>query len=100
MNKLIGQDVIEISAPLDRSQFILKVIDENRNVSEIRFSNDDGTKIIVDYSHVSICLIYDHEGNFPSLGELEAVNKTENGFEVVGDFGIIWLECKLCSPPP
>lgn len=99
MDKLIGQDVIEISAPQDRSQFILRVVDENRTISEIRFANDDGTQIKVDFSDVSIRLIFDHEGNFPSFGELETVTKIENGFEVVGDFGIIWLECKLCFPP-
>ncbi len=99
MDKLIGQDVIEISAPQDRSQFILRVVDENRTISEIRFANDDGTQLKVDFSHVSIQVIYDTENNYASLGELANVRKLENGFEIVGDFGIIWLECKLCTPP-
>ncbi|MGY3913032.1 hypothetical protein ACW5XW_09640 [Aeromonas piscicola] len=98
MKSLIGQNVIEISAPQDRSEFTMKVIDENRKISTIRFANDDGSQLKVDISHVSIRIIYDHEGNVASLGELEEVNCIENGFEIVGDFGIIWLECKKCTP--
>ena len=77
----------------------MRVIDENRVISKIRFANDDGTQMKVDFTHVSINLIYDHEGKSASLGELEQISKIENGFEIVGDFGIIWLECKLCTPP-
>ena len=98
MEELIGFDVISISAPQDRSEFTMRVIDENRNIRNIRFANDDGTKVKVDFSHVSLNIIYDHDGNVVSLGELEAVNAIENGFEIVGDFGIIWLQCKVCSP--
>jgi hypothetical protein len=99
MKKLLGQDVIEISAPQDRSQFTMRVMDTKGIESEIRFANDDGTQLKVDFSLVSIRVIYDTENNYASLGELENVRKLENGFEIVGDFGIIWLECKLCTPP-
>lgn len=98
MEELIGLDVISISAPQDRSEFTMRVIDENRDIRNIRFANDDGTQMRVDFSHVSLNIIYDHEGNIASLGELEAVNRIENGFEIVGDFGIILLECKECTP--
>jgi hypothetical protein len=98
MEELIGLDVISISAPQDRSEFTMRVIDETHNIRNIRFANDDGTNVKVDYSHVSLNIIYDHENNIASLGELEAVNRIENGFEIVGDFGIIWLGCKECTP--
>ncbi|TBW43760.1 hypothetical protein EZI54_23970 [Marinobacter halodurans] len=98
MKELLGQDVLSISAPQDRSELTMRVIDETGKISDIRFANDDGTGINVDFSHISLNVINDHEGNLASLGELEEVNRIDNGFEIVGDFGIIWLECKTCTP--
>ncbi|MCL1038828.1 hypothetical protein L2725_15400 [Shewanella corallii] len=98
MEELIGLDVISISAPQDRSEFTVRLIGENREIRNIRFANDDGTKMRVDFSHISLNIIYDHDGNTVSLGELEAINRIDKGFEIVGDFGIIWLECSKCFP--
>jgi hypothetical protein len=49
MEELIGLDVISISAPQDRSEFTMRVIDRNRSIRNIRFSNDDGTQMKVDF---------------------------------------------------
>jgi hypothetical protein len=97
MNNLIGSDVVGISAPQIRNEFTLMLLTENNEIYSLRFANDDGTEVKVEFSCISINIIYDHEGNRASLGELEELNVIENGYELVGDFGIIWVECKVCA---
>jgi hypothetical protein len=98
MNNIIGQDVIRIDAPQDRSELVIEVLNDDGNTKKVRFSNDDGTKIQIDFSAISISLIYDPDTNNVTMGELEELNEIEDGFEVVGDFGIIWIKCKKCIP--
>ena len=98
MKEVIGQDVIRIDAPQDRSELVIATIDEQNKINKIRFANDDGTTIVVDFSHVSISMIHDPDTNHVSIGEFEELNEIEGGFEIVGDFGIIWVKCKKCMP--
>lgn len=66
-------------------------------VGVVRFANDDGTPVAVDFSEVSIKLI---SGAYITLGEFEELKPIDGGFEVVGDFGIIWIKSKAYSYAP
>ena len=98
MNSIIGQNVVRIDAPQDRSELLIEAIDDSGNKQKIRFANDDGTRIEIDFSAISISLVYDPDSETVSIGELEELNEIEDGYEVVGDFGIIWVKCKKCMP--
>jgi len=101
MKELLGLDVIELTACQDRRDLCLKVINESGQVYNIRFSNNDDSKINIDFSHVSLSISWDPETNISSLGELEIVRKIEGeeGYEVIGDFGVIWVWCNPFVPP-
>jgi len=101
MNQLFGNDVVKIEAPQNRSELLFVVL-ENENSdftsTNVRFFNSDGSPIQIDFSDLSIGLIFDPDTESTSLGEFEYVKTIENGFEVFGDFGIIWVYCDSSSP--
>jgi hypothetical protein len=97
MSEFLGLDVVAIDAPQDRNALEIHVIGAEGKVGVVRFANDDGTPVIVEFSAVSIRLISDR---YTTLGEFEALNPIEGGYEVVGDFGIIWVNCKTYSYAP
>ena len=43
-------------------------------------------------------MIFDPDSESMSLGEFEYVKSIENGFEIFGDFGIVWVYCDSSSP--
>jgi len=101
MNQLFGNDVVKIEAPQDRSELLFVVLeDENSDFTStnVRFFNADGSPIEIDFSDLSIGLIFNPDTESTSLGEFEYVKAIENGFEVFGDFGIIWVYCDSSSP--
>lgn len=91
MNQFLGMNVVVINAPQDRHALELHVITEENQLGIVRFANDDGTPIEIEFTHVSIHLICD---DMVSLGEFEELNQIEGGFEIVGDFGVLWVKCK------
>ena len=97
MNEFLGLDAVAIHAPQDRHDLEIHVITAEGKVGVVRFANDDGTPIAVEFSAVSIQLIRD---TCITLGEFEALNTIEGGYEIVGDFGIIWVSCKTYSYAP
>jgi hypothetical protein len=94
MSEFLGLNVVAIHAPQDRHALELHVITGEGKVGIVRFANDDGTPVVVEFSAVSIQPISD---KFTTLGEFEALNPIEGGYEIVGDFGIIWVSCKTYS---
>lgn len=94
MADFLGLDVIRIFAPQDRSEFQLHVLTECKQIGIIRFANDDGSPIEIDFSDLDVRMYANDDITF---GEFEELNSMENGFEVVGDFGIIWVKCKKYS---
>ncbi|BFM13530.1 hypothetical protein R50072_36830 [Simiduia litorea] len=99
MKELFGLEVIRLEAPQDRSELTFQVIDEDKRVFNVRFSNKDDSKIEVDFSHLTLSIIWDEDSNIVSFGEFELVREIDNGFEIIGDFGLIWVFCNKCVPP-
>lgn len=97
MSEFLGLDVVAIHAPQDRHALALHVITDQNKLGVVRFENDDGTPIEVEFSHVSIQLICD---TYTTLGEFEELHKIEGGYEIIGDFGIIWVKCKTYTYSP
>jgi hypothetical protein len=97
MKQFLGQNVVAIHAPQDRNSLEFHVLTENNQISVVRFANDDGTPVEIEFSHVDIHLISDGQ---VTLGEFEELNEIEGGYEIVGDFGIYWVKCKKyeCLP--
>ncbi len=60
--------------------------------------NSDGSKIEIDFSDLSIYMVFDPDTESTTLGEFEYVKPIEGGFEIFGDFGIIWVYCDSSSP--
>ena len=98
MSDFLGLGVVEIDAPQDRHALMIRVISPEGKAGVVRFANDDGTPIKVEFSAVSIRIVYDD--TYATLGEFEALNAIEDGYEIVGDFGIIWVNCKKYSYAP
>ena len=98
MQSVIGGDVLKIRAPQDRQYLLFVVKTEDGEVSNVRFSNTDNTPIKIDFSDLDIHIIYDPDAEITSLGEFEYVTKIDGGYEIFGDFGIIWVFCDYCSP--
>ncbi|KZN37918.1 hypothetical protein N480_14335 [Pseudoalteromonas luteoviolacea S2607] len=100
MNRLFGNNVVKIEAPQDRSElkFVVLENDTDFDTNNVRFFNSDNSPITIDFSHLSIEMIFDPERGSMSLGEFEYVKSIDNGFEVFGDFGIIWVYCDSSSP--
>ncbi len=98
MQSVIGGNVLNIRAPQSRQylQFIVKA--DEGEVSNVRFYNVDDTAIKIDFSDLDMHIIYDPDSEITSLGEFEYVTKFDGGFEIFGDFGIIWVFCDSCSP--
>lgn len=94
MLDFLGLDVIRIFAPQDRHAFELHVLTENKQIGVIRFANDDGSPIEIEFSDLDVRM-YASDGI--TFGEFEYLNSVENGFEIIGDFGIIWVKCKKYS---
>jgi hypothetical protein len=94
MHEFIGLNVIRIHAPQDRHAIELYVINEENQIGVVRFANDDGTPIEIEFSDLNIRLHSDPDSNQIDLGEFEHLNEIEGGYEVVGDFGIFWVKCK------
>jgi len=88
----IGLNVVAIYAPQDRNSIELHVITENNEIGVVRFSNDNGKPVDIEFSHLNI-LLYSDNGR-DSLGEFEELNEISGGYEVIGDFGILWIKCK------
>lgn len=97
MDEFLGLNVVAIHAPQDRHALELHVITDQRKILVVRFANDDGTPIEVEFSHVDINLISDP---YVTLGEFEKLHKIEGGYEIIGDFGIIWVKCKTYAYSP
>ena len=97
MSEFLGLDVVAIHSPQDRNALEIHVIAAEGKVGVVRFANDDGTPVTVEFSAVSIQLISD---TYITLGEFETLNTIEGGYEIVGDFGIIWVHCKTYSYAP
>ena len=101
MNQLFGNNIIEITAPQDRSELLFVVLDDESSdfiSTNIRFFNSDKSPIKIDFSDLSIGMLFDPDTESTTLGEFEHVKRIENGFEVFGDFGIIWVFCDSSSP--
>ena len=100
MNRLFGNNVVKIEAPQDRSELRFVVLDDEGDFDSInvRFFNSDHSPITIDFSDLSIGMLFDPDTETMSLGEFEYVKPIENGFEVFGDFGIIWVYCDSSSP--
>lgn len=100
MNRLFGNNVVKIEAPQDRSELKFVVLDDDGDFDSIsvRFFNSDNSPITIDFSDLSIGMLFDPDTESMSLGEFEYVKPIENGFEVLGDFGIIWVYCDSSSP--
>lgn len=94
MDEFLGLDVVAIHAPQDRHALELNVITDQNKIGVVRFANDDGTPIEIEFSDLSIHLIGD---TYSTLGEFEELHKIEGGYEIIGDFGIIWVKCKTYS---
>jgi hypothetical protein len=97
MNEFLGLNVVAIQAPQDRHALEIEVITDQNKLGVVRFANDDGTPIEIEFSHVSIHLISD---TYITMGEFEELNTIEGGYEIIGDFGIIWVKCKTYSYAP
>lgn len=91
MDSFVGLNVVAIQASQDRHALELHVIIEKNQLGVVRFANDDGTPIEIEFSDVNIHLISDDQF---TLGEFEELNEINGGYEIVGDFGIIWVKCK------
>jgi hypothetical protein len=100
MNQLFGNNVVKIEAPQNRSELRFVVIGEESDFDScnVRFFNSDNSPITIDFSALSIGMLYDPDTESTSLGEFEYVKAIDNGFEVFGDFGIVWVYCDA-SPP-
>jgi hypothetical protein len=100
MNRLFGNNVLKIEAPQDRSELKFVVLDDNGDFDSInvRFFNSNNSPIKIDFSDLSIGMLYDPDTDSMNLGEFEYVKPIENGFEVFGDFGVIWVYCDSSSP--
>ncbi|TKB45784.1 hypothetical protein [Thalassotalea mangrovi] len=101
MNQLFGNDILKIEAPQDRKELLFVVRDDEDSdfvSTNIRFFNSDNSPIQIDFSLLDIGLIYDPDTDTTSFGEFEYVKRIENGFEVFGDFGIIWVYCDSSLP--
>ena len=100
MNRLFGNNVVKIEAPQNRSELKFAVLDDDGDSESInvRFFNSDDSPITIDFSDLSIGMLFDPDTESMSLGEFEYVKPIENGFEVFGDFGIIWVYCDSSSP--
>ena len=59
MIEFLGLDVVAIHAPQDRNALEIHVIAAEGQVGVVRFANDDGTPVTVEFSAVSIQLISD-----------------------------------------
>lgn len=94
MSDFLGLNVVAIDAPQDRTTLELHVVTEQNQLGIVRFSNDDGAPIEVEFSHISVRLISEA---YISLGEFEELNEIESGYEIIGDFGIILVKCKKCT---
>ena len=97
MSEFLGLDVVAINAPHDRHALELHVIDTEGTIGVVRFANDDGTPVVIEFPAMSIHCMSD---KFTTLGEFEALNPIEGGYEIVGDFGIFWVNCKTYSYAP
>ena len=100
MENLFGNNVLKIEAPQDRSRLTFVVAtEENRfDSANIRFFNMDNSPIKINFSDLSIFMVLDPDTETTTLGEFEYVKSIEGGFEIFGDFGIIWVYCDACSP--
>ena len=100
MNRLFGNNVVKIEAPQDRSELRFVVLDDKGDFDSInvRFFNSDNSPVTIDFSELSIGMLFDPDTESTSLGEFEYVKPIENGFEVFGDFGIVWVYCDSSSP--
>ncbi len=100
MNQLFGKNVISIKATPDRSELTLVVLHEDgyHDSVNVRFFNSDKSPITIEFSYLSIGMIFDPDTKTMSLGEFEYVQPIKNGFEVFGDFGTIWVCCDSISP--
>lgn len=100
INQLFGNSVIKINAPQDRSEltFVVRCNHGTLDAVNVRFFNADRSPITVDFSELSITMVYEPDTDAVTLGEFEYVKAIENGFEVFGDFGIIWVYCDSSSP--
>lgn len=100
MNRLFGNDVLRIEAPQDRSELLFVVTDNETDfyTTNVRFFNSDDSKIKIDFSDLSICMIFDPDTESTTLGEFEYVKHIDGGFEIFGDFGIIWVYCDSSIP--
>jgi len=100
MNQLFGNNLININAPQDRSELLFVVLDDEGSdfiSTNVRFFNSDNSPIKIDFSHLSIGMLFDPDTNSTTLGEFEYVKRIDNGFEVLGDFGIVWVYCDSSS---
>ncbi len=100
MDRVIGGDVINIEAPQDRQylKFVVRVSSCDFDSINVRFYNSDGSAIKIDFSELRVGLVWNSETDVTTLGELEEVNKFEEGFVILGDFGTIYVYCDQCSP--
>jgi hypothetical protein len=101
ISELEGQDLLAIELPADRSYLKFTVsAPEMLSFSSInvRFYNDDGSKVHVDFLTVDMQLLGDTEANSVTFGEFEYVSKVDDGFLITGDFGQILVHCNASSP--
>ena len=101
MNRVIGGNLYRIETHQDK-KFIKFVVSEFKDTSKshnVIFFNGNGTAIKVDFSYLDIGITHDPDDGTYSLGEFEYVKRIDSGFEVFGDFGIIWVYCDSCSLP-
>jgi hypothetical protein len=100
MNQLFGNNVVKIEAPQNRSELRFVVLNDESDFDSVnvRFFNSDNSPITFNFSDLSIGMFFDPDTESTSLGEFEYVKAIDNGFEVFGDFGIIWVCCDSSSP--
>lgn len=102
MNRVIGGNLVGIETHQDKKfiKFLVTEFEDSPVAHDVLFTNSDGSSIKVDFSYLDIGVVYDPQDNSSTFGEFEHVKKFEGGFEVFGDFGIIWVYCDHCSLPP
>jgi hypothetical protein len=101
MNRVIGGNLVGIETHQDKKflKFRVTEFEDTSKIHDVIFSNNDNTAVNIDFSYFDIGVVHDPDDSSYTFGEFEYVKPFEGGFEVFGDFGIIWVYCDSCSLP-
>lgn len=101
MNRVIGGHTYRIETDQDKKflKLVVSEFEDSLKSHDVVFSNSDDSKIEIDFSYLDISITFDPDDDSVSFGEFEYVKPFKNGFEIFGDFGIIWVYCDSCSLP-